>query len=271
MTTAPVHIMLDLETWGTDPGDDIRSIGACVFDPDAGTVFDGVGHGKGAALIRPFYIATDNPRRGNGDPLFDLRRNPETVKWWNDQSEEARAAFENPVRLDEALTRFAEWLVSINPEVRIYGSPQFSLCQQIRLWSHGENMDEPILRMAFKAVGLPAPWHYRTPRDTRTMFEAAGMDAATCVEGFRAPGAVYHHALDDAITQARAICHAFDVVRGWKDNAALINPAIARAERSEALLRNAWNAWNGPDAVEERAAMNAAKAYLDNTPIVTVT
>lgn len=28
-----VSVMLDLETWGTRPGCDIRSIGAVVFDP----------------------------------------------------------------------------------------------------------------------------------------------------------------------------------------------------------------------------------------------
>lgn len=28
------HIMVDLETWGTSPGSDIRSIGAVVFDFD---------------------------------------------------------------------------------------------------------------------------------------------------------------------------------------------------------------------------------------------
>ena len=33
-----IDISLDLETWGTTPGSDIRSIGACVFDPLAGFV-----------------------------------------------------------------------------------------------------------------------------------------------------------------------------------------------------------------------------------------
>ena len=43
------HIMVDLETWGTAPGCDIRSIGAVVFDPVAGT------------LGATFYVNVENP------------------------------------------------------------------------------------------------------------------------------------------------------------------------------------------------------------------
>ena len=74
------HIMVDLETWGTTPGSDIRSIGAVVFDPVAGT------------LGNEFYVNVV------GGEKVGLTRDPETEEWWADQSEEARGAFAEAMR-----------------------------------------------------------------------------------------------------------------------------------------------------------------------------
>jgi hypothetical protein len=224
-----VHIMHDLETWGTDPGHDLRSIGACVFDPFAGIVLTG-DHTR-------FYRAVENPSVAAHHPLaqtknywhhdaarpqeymrYPLTRDPQTVAWWNDQSPEAQGAFADPVDLRQGLEEFAAWLGGFGPD--------------IRLWSHGENMDEPMLRVAYKAVGLSytvagrtqaAPWHYRAPRDTRTMFEAAGMDPVTCIEPYTlSTGGIYHHALHDSIAQAHAVCEAFKRVARWRKAAAYV-------------------------------------------------
>lgn len=82
-----IHIMLDLETWGTRPGCDIRSIGACVFDPVAGIINLPLGGWKNSDPgSKLFYVATDNPVIT--DPLFPtnpvreykLKRDPLTVK-----------------------------------------------------------------------------------------------------------------------------------------------------------------------------------------------
>lgn len=210
MTTT--HVSFDLETWGTEPGCDIRSIGACVFDPVAGW-------GNGQRPAEVFYIATHNPRghfvpggafNETGNPKHDLRynlrRDPATVKWWSEQSDEAQAAFADPVMLDIALSRFAVWLAEICPDVT-----------QLRLWSHGPAFDPPILAAAYKAVGFPVPWHYRAPRDTRTAFDMAGIDDHSAwLNQHLGPLGVSHHALDDAICQARAVCGAWARVAGWR-------------------------------------------------------
>lgn len=196
------HVMLDLETWGKKPGCDLRSIGACLFNPVTGDVCDTDEDGL-------FYIAVDNPwlTEGQGyDPRFKypLIRDPETEDWWSDQSPEAQAAFINPVDLAEGLGKFGVWLMSLAGT-------------NLRLWSHGPAFDPPILAAAYDAVGLPIPWNYRAPRDTRTAFDMAGVDDdgdgsyRTWLTQFNTGTA--HHALDDAIAQAKAVCAAHAMVR----------------------------------------------------------
>lgn len=242
-----MHIMLDLETWGKRPGCDIRSIGACVFDPSTGFV---PGDGAPALPSNQFYIACDNPVRPDARELFSdpnavnadrqymLGRDPDTVQWWSEQSAEAQGAFADAVDLSEALERFAHWYVSLCG----YDTPVG------RLWAHGPQFDISILEAAYHAVGLPVPWHYRAPRDTCTIMEAAGIDphkgldlfstkpCAICdgkgklpdydcsdtggrfvdcseCDGRGTVAMLHHHALDDAICQAKAVCAAYKVLR----------------------------------------------------------
>lgn len=228
MTT---HIMLDLETWGTEPGCDIRSIGACVFDPVRGYTPSCNSDGRDAPN-QTFYIPTDNPRGywGTGAsrdrffrrPLYTRRkyrlsRDPDTVEWWSKQSVEAQTAFENPVDLKDGLCRFAEWLMRCSSEIHIYGMPIWTPPTDILIWSHGAAADVPWLAAAYKACNLPVPWHYRAPRDTRTIFDAAGIDDHSAwLNQHPGPLGVPHHALDDAICQARAVCGAYSRIEGWR-------------------------------------------------------
>ena len=218
-----IHIMLDLETWGTTPGCDIRSIGACVFDPVRGKVADqNTVRESDFAPFGTFYVACDNSeidliayrqqhgwdkyiihrdKCGGVPRKYPLTRDPRTVQWWSEQSDEAQAAFADPVDLREALERFNTW----------YQALEQSTPYAPRLWSHGSHFDVPILAAAYEAVDLPVPWHYRAPRDTRTIFDAAGIDDHSAwLKQHPGPLGVSHHALDDAICQARAVCAAYD-------------------------------------------------------------
>lgn len=208
-----VHIMLDLETWGTRPGCDIRSIGACVFDPTTGYVADATQGGE--QFSQSFYIATDNPsdfpfewnREGEPPRKYALHRDPATEKWWNEPEQSTAAqAFADSVDLKNALVQFTYWLDELCAPVsaRPYDG------HRIYLWSHGSHFDVPILAEAYHACGLPVPWHYRAPRDTRTLFDAAGItDHSEWLKQHPGPLAQPHHALDDSICQARAVCAAY--------------------------------------------------------------
>lgn len=229
------HVMLDLETWGTEPGCDLRSIGACVFDLVSGYV----AHSDGRHGDDYFYIATDNPTGywGTGSSRgrffetprhhatrrkYPLKRDRSTEQWWSEQSAEAQAAFENPVDLRIALSRFSVWLVDVCPNP-----------SDLRLWAHGPQFDISILAAAYAAVGEPVPWHYRSPRDTRTILDAVGIDDHSgWLKQHPGPLGVPHHALDDAICQARAVCGAWKIVSEWRDDSdelqSMVNPGGVR-------------------------------------------
>lgn len=188
-----VHIMVDLETWGTTPGCDIRSIGAVVFDPLAGTLGD------------EFYVATENRYWDDGGYCasggwmqWPLHKDSSTVEWWSKQSVEAQAAFGSPIPLKSALGHFTEFWDQ-------HGTDD----DYVRFWAHGPHFDEQILAACYRAVGLPVPWHYRAPRDLRTMLEAAGMDPKTGIPEF----GTEHNALDDAKAQALGVIEAFRRLR----------------------------------------------------------
>lgn len=213
-----MNIMLDLETWGTTPGSDIRSIGACVFDPDSGTYGDKTNASFGIGADT-FYLAVDNPVMNDStiadEPVYKypLTRDPKTVQWWSEQSSEAQSAFTNPFDLRNGLISFGRWLFSVSCEYAGYchDCEGFNPVKKITLWAHGPQFDVSILGAAYRAVKLPEPWHYRTPRDTRTIMEAAGMDPHKGLDIFST--GTHHHALDDAITQAKAVCAAYKVIR----------------------------------------------------------
>lgn len=186
------HIMVDLETWGTTPGCDIRSIGAVVFDPIIRTLGD------------EFYINLDNPkgRWRNGvfcpelakydhERMYPLFREPDTVAWWADQSAAAQQRLtSDPVDLAAGLRKFAQWWNVHQGEDTTF-------------WAYGPHFDEAILAAAYRAVDLPVPWHYRAPRDCRTAFDLAGDPCRVDFVG------VEHDALDDAKNQARRVIKAY--------------------------------------------------------------
>lgn len=205
------HVMFDLETWGTEPGCDIRSIGAVVFDPIRGGV-EAVDETKNA--IQTFYVATDNPLLPQHQPetedsifvgdefrKYPLRHDVDTVNWWLDpkRAEAAKGAFVSPVDLREACRLFAHWLDQLT-------SVPSHANTDIWLWCKGPHFDVAILAAVYRAVGLPIPWHYRSPRDMRTIVELAGLTRAE-TDAFTV--GTPHHGLYDAISQAYVVCEAY--------------------------------------------------------------
>lgn len=209
------HIMIDTETWGKRAGCDARSIGAVVFDPTTGHVAT-----RGSAGT--FYTALENrvdfpyewgDRPGQPPRKYKLWRDPETEAWWSEQSEEAHAAFNGAIDLRDGLILFTNWFDSI-----AMGNPLPNQQADVRLWGHGAGFDLPIIEAWYHACDLPVPWHYRAPRDTRTAFDMAGIDDHSAwLNRHVEPGAIYHHALDDALCQARAVNGAHRIVQRWRN------------------------------------------------------
>lgn len=213
--TNPIHISVDTETWGKRAGCDGRSIGACIIDPKTGFVptKDQMING----VNQTFYINLDNPLMGSYSPShytpkeldkigwghrrYYLARDPDTVDWWYDEKQaEANTAFTDRVDLKDALIQFNTWLHALGVDPGDEHS--------CRIWGHGAAYDPPIIDAWYAATKVPCGWHYRAPRDTRTAFDMVDIsDHSKWIKQFRS--GVFHHALDDSMTQGRAIVAAY--------------------------------------------------------------
>lgn len=169
-------VMLDLETLGTEPGCVITSVGAVAWWPRDGRI---VSEFKGNISIE--------------DSLhWGLKIEGKTLAWWFTQPTEAQRAMTDGARaMMPVLGEFAGWL---DAQGQISG-----------MWAHGATFDPPILGAAYKAMDCDVPWHYRAPRDTRTLFDLAGYEPPRA--------GVTHDALQDARDQAAWVTTALSRLR----------------------------------------------------------
>jgi hypothetical protein len=163
------RVMLDLETYSAASNACILSIGACFFDEEK----------IGAMFYQPLQCH-------NQVTSFGRHISANTMKWWSEQSEEARQVFNDPnaVELQHGLQAFRDWVGDSNPE----------------MWGNGADFDCVILGNAFEAVGIQKPWSYSNNRCFRTLKNIVKLRP-----GFGLPARVgtHHNALDDAIYQAQ--------------------------------------------------------------------
>lgn len=157
------HTMLDLETADNGPRSAIVAIGAvCFYGPNEAA---------------QFYQAIDL----QSNWYAGLTIGADTMGWWDKQSPEARAVFEDPNRIPLvwALIEFARWL-------RPFREP--------RIWGNGAAFDNVILRSAYDALGQKAPWPFWNDRCFRTVKAMVGKPVEVA--------GTAHNALADAIAQA---------------------------------------------------------------------
>ena len=164
--------MADLETGGKRPGCVIFSIGAVYFSPNG--LF---------AEIYTVVSSKDCVKQG-------LKFDPETMKWWNSQTPEARAvvtqAEQSTVTLKSALNDFTEFLKKHD-----------GTAKAVKLWGCGPSFDNVIITAAYHAIKQEPPWLYWNDRCYRTL--KALSDPSIKVDR---SGGTYHNALDDAKAQA---------------------------------------------------------------------
>lgn len=179
-------VLIDLETLGTHASAPILSIGAVAFnanDPDE-------------KACRTFAMNVNLIVEPGSLPDGD------TFYWWLQQSEEARRALlDNRYSLAFVLVAFRDWIELYT----VLRDP--SSASAFRIWSHGASFDIPILETAYRlwagtTRGNGISWHYRAPRDTRTLFELADVKVEH-------EYGTKHVALDDAINEMRAVKRAW--------------------------------------------------------------
>ena len=184
------HIMTDLETTGTVPGCAGLSIGAVRFYPETGKLGD------------EFYTVIDL----ESSLSAFLRQEEGTMKWWEGRGEDARRVLHEArsggaPKLRDALSSFTAWM---------RGQGGF---RSLRLYGNGADFDNPILRVMYDAAGLDFLGStagffggrcYRTLKSLDELFGPVFATPKMSRQG------TYHHALDDAKSQAT---HLMDVVR----------------------------------------------------------
>jgi hypothetical protein len=180
---AQIHVMVDVETLSTRSDAALIQIAALAFDPETGA----------------HLAAFDNPcMPGPGDHLDLL-----TVGWWARQTAVATVLGKlgsETASVEFVLAQMVAWfegLATIGHEV-------------VAVWSHGATFDLPILESACRRhLGRSAPWHYRTPRDTRTLYMLApGGMPEVAVDPTRE-----HDALYDCEVQVQQVVGALAALR----------------------------------------------------------
>lgn len=167
-----MHIMIDIETLGTGLDATVLSIGACTMERLSG-------------LRRGFHVRLDWKRQHRAI-------DPGTVAWWMEQSNAARhKVFSEGTDQLSAIASyeaFMDYVASI-------GGPK-----NLRVWCHGATFDAPILENLWGRV----PWRFSAVRDTRTLYELAGVAPRR--------GDDHHDALADARAQTDAVWAALDAL-----------------------------------------------------------
>jgi len=181
-------ISFDCESLGTDTDAPIIAIGAVAFDRTTGK------------LGQTFYkeIGIDSAIKAG-------RVRADTLRWWINQSPQARMLLSKPdsekPSLATVLLEFTTWARGVGK-----GVP--------RVWAKGPAEDVAWLRTALRngSYGLSEPWNYNNVRDVRTILELAEELAGFDQRSVGDVG-VAHNALDDAIYQANCVSAAYAALR----------------------------------------------------------
>lgn len=170
-------VMIDIETLGTASDAAVLSIGMLEFDPYSGVM--------GAEQYH--VLEVDSQLQAGASVTMG------TIQWW---ITEAAAVFPH---LDQSV-------VLRTPGVAT--SMVSSFCKErSRIWAHGPHFDVAILNNLHRRMGGSNDCisHHWKVRDTRTLFEQAGVQPAR-VKG------QHHNALQDCRAQAGAVIRAYGVL-----------------------------------------------------------
>ena len=173
-------IMIDLETLDTSPYCVILTIGVVRFDP------------KGQGIIERLEL---RPTIEDQTEIHNRIINDDTLRWWSEQSPEA---------LEEAMGDRDRMSFRDCMEVL------YKFCWNRRaVWSNGASFDvvacETGMRQTLTEYPNPIPWPFWTVRDTRTLYEIAGVSLKDKKYGSKTT----HKAVEDAEHQAIVVQDAY--------------------------------------------------------------
>jgi hypothetical protein len=144
-----LHIMIDLETLGTDPATaPIIQIAAVPFRLDEDGPAD-----------RPRPFSEQVRAVTNAHPPHCRRVSFDTVAWWAETNPGLLVKLlKDPaaMSLSGALGNLSIWFTAIHERVE-------------GVWANGATFDISMLEAAYRDEGMLCPWDFRAVRDVRTM------------------------------------------------------------------------------------------------------
>lgn len=164
------RIMLDTETYALGPDALVLSLGACYFD------LEEVGNS--------IYMVLDR-----GDQWGKREIDPEVLKWWDEQGDEAREV------LDAPQTPVIHVLQSVIDFVDAWADDPAT----VEVWSKGSDFDNVVLNTLYRDFKMKSPFNFRNYRCYRTLASIAHPFKAYDLPVREGPA---HNALSDAQFQA---------------------------------------------------------------------
>ena len=169
-------IMIDIESLDTSPNCVILTIGAVRFDP------------RGMGVVEKLEL---RPTIEEQTEKYNRVVNEDTLRWWSTQSE---AAMEEAMG-DRDRISFRECMETL-----------YKFCWNRRaVWSNGAGFDVVAMESAWRQLDMRIPWPYYTVRDTRTLYEIAGVS----LKDAKYKTMTTHKAVEDAEHQALVVQDAY--------------------------------------------------------------
>lgn len=176
------HVMIDLETMGTQPNAPIVSIGAVKFCP-----MNGVSPHKEDRLYMELFW--------EDQMAYDRIACEETRAWWYGPKvcDKAREALEGMDSLEDMMDALDAWFPKDG-----------------KVWGNGPTFDIIKMEDVYYKAGRKEPWKFWNVRCVRTMCQVyqTARGGFKCTVDVPRMGAA-HNALDDAIHQVKMVHKAF--------------------------------------------------------------
>lgn len=161
-----MHLMLDLETLGTDYGDLVLCAGLVFWEEKD--------------LYRHLFKFNMQQSKADG-----FKVNPRTLEWWGKQKINHMQFDEPDVDNRTVCKEISDVIKRMKPQT---------------VWGCGPQFDLILLEAYFKFYGVDLPWSYKQERCFRTMRELFG----SCAEDLVFEG-TEHDPIDDATYQIKAL------------------------------------------------------------------
>ncbi len=193
-----MHVMIDLETFGTRPDAVIFQIGAVAFEAvSGGKVYDG-------AKTFNRYVDPDSCTS------MGMTVDADTLIWWMGQSAEARDNAIAGMLEARRPTGCGSHIASVLADLISWPNKDLdtSWAAIEGVWAKPSVFDVAILNSAFRRCHSEAPWDRRRVFDATTLFHLIGGTPTVDMEG------TPHDALEDCLYQVCQVQMAMAALSG---------------------------------------------------------